>query len=117
MAETKSSSGATSPQRGLTRRSFLKTTGAVAGAAAVGGAVLPTSLGLAEERDSPVQGETKFSGSCRGNCFQGCFLNYVVRDGRVVRTEARDFPDPQYNRICLKGLTLPERIYSDTRIK
>ena len=79
--------------------------------------MLPTSLGLAEERDSPVQGETKFSGSCRGNCFQGCFLNYVVRDGRVVRTEARDFPDPQYNRICLKGLTLPERIYSDTRIK
>lgn len=111
MAETKSS------HAGLTRRSFLKTTGAVAGAAAVGGAVLPTSLGLAEERDSPVQGETKFSGSCRGNCFQGCFLNYVVRDGRVVRTEARDFPDPQYNRICLKGLTLPERIYSDTRIK
>ncbi len=29
----------------------------------------------------------------------------------------REMPDPQYNRICMKGLSHPYRIYSDERLK
>ena len=42
MSETKS------PHAGLTRRSFLKTTGAVAGAAALGSVASPSLQALAE---------------------------------------------------------------------
>ena len=46
-------SGATSSHGGLTRRSFLKATGAVAGAAAVTGIATPTLQALAA--DSPEE--------------------------------------------------------------
>lgn len=61
--------------------------------------------------------ELVYSGVCRGGYAQGCFINYHVREGRIVRTSARDFIDPDYNRICIKGLSLPKRIYSGERIK
>lgn len=58
-----------------------------------------------------------YSGVCRGNCDCGCLLNVHVRDGQVVRTSARDLPDPSYNRICSKGLTQPARMYSANRLQ
>lgn len=65
MSETKS------PHGGLTRRSFLKTTGAVAAAtAAVGSGA--TLVGLAEAgeaaADEAAQAESTFRSQCRGNC-------------------------------------------------
>ena len=44
------------------------------------------------------------------------FLNVHVRDGQVVRTSARDMPNPEYNRICARGLTQVGRIYSADRV-
>ena len=67
-------------------------------------------------RGSPVSSDEIFSGACRGNCGGGCFLNVHVRDGQVVRTTARDMPDPQYNRICTKGLTHVGRVYGANRV-
>jgi molybdopterin-containing oxidoreductase family molybdopterin binding subunit len=40
-----------------------------------------------------------------------------VRENKVVRTQPREFPDPSYNRICIRGLTYPFRIYSEHRVK
>lgn len=57
-----------------------------------------------------------YAGVCRGNCAGGCFLNVHVRDGQVVRTTARDFPDTNYNRICSKGVTQVARMYSSRRL-
>ena len=65
MSDTKS------PHSGLTRRSFLKTTGAAAAATAVVGSGAALT-GLAETgealADEAAQGETTFRSQCRGNC-------------------------------------------------
>lgn len=87
-------SGATSSHSGLTRRSFLKATGAVAGAAAVMGVATPTLQALAADYESgqkESEQERIFRGVCRPNCFAFCHLNVHVRDGkwskpRVLRT-------------------------------
>ncbi len=102
---------------GFTRRSFIKGAAALTAAGALVGCSPQTqNLEKAEpQKDIP---ETQiFSGVCRGNCAGGCFLNVHVRDGQVVRTSMREMPDPQYNRICMKGLSHPYRIYSDERLK
>lgn len=99
----------------LTRRTFLKTTAAVAGAtAAIGGA--STLTALAENSGDAESGEKIYAGVCRGNCMGGCPLDIIVRDGKVVRVQAAETPDERYNRICQKGMTHPQRIYSPERL-
>ncbi len=105
------------------RRSFLK--GSAAAAAVAGVAVaspestIKKALAVKDEEGTAMalMQEEIFAGHCRGNCFGGCFLNIHVRDGKVVRTSARDFPDNRYKRVCLKGLTHHERIYDPNRLK
>lgn len=109
MSETKS------PHAGLTRRSFLKTTGVVAGAAALAGNATPTLAALAEENNEGGEGDRIFRGVCRGNCQNGCPVEIHVRGGKVARIRNAECPDSQYNRICLKGITHPQRIYSPER--
>ena len=102
--------------RSISRRSFLK--GSLAAAAAMSAS---SAMAFAEEQAAEATAaaaqEQVFCGSCRGNCGGQCFLNLHVRDGKLVRTSARDLPDPAYNRICIKGLTQPYRIYGKDRLK
>ena len=106
----------------ISRRSFLK--GSMATAAMLSAApAISMAEGKAEET-IPAAAETVnpaaeqvFCGSCRGNCGGQCFLNLHVRDGKLVRTSMRELPDPAYNRICIKGLTQPYRIYGKDRLK
>lgn len=102
--------------KGLTRRTFLKSTAAVAGAAALAGGTGSLAAFADQDTGAEVQDEV-YAGVCRGNCTGGCFLNVHVRDGKVVRTSMREMPDPQYNRICSKGLSHVQRIYNEHRIK
>lgn len=107
-------------QGGFTRRSFLKGSLATAaltsaGASFLTGCAPKTATEESEAVDTP--NEQVFSGVCRGNCYGGCFLNVHVRDGKVVRTSARDLPEPEWNRICAKGLSHVFRIYDPERIK
>lgn len=112
MTETKGSG------RSLTRRSFLKTTGVVAGAVSIGAAV-EVAIGASESTAFAESGseETIVSTSCRSNCFQRCLLNAHVRDGNVCYMSRGDYPEDIYSGCCLKGLTMHERAYSKTRIK
>lgn len=110
-------SGNERPHSGLTRRSFLKTTAVAAGASALTAAPTSTLAALAENGSGRSLEENTYSGICRGNCFQGCFVDFKVREGKVVGVSARDYPDTAYNRICPKGLSLPQRIYSADRLK
>lgn len=106
-------------ERSVSRRSFVKSAAATAGSAVFLGSMLSGCSSQDEEGpagDSPVVEDEVYSGGCRGNCFQDCHINYIVRDGKVVRTEMAPFPEEKYNRICMKGLSLPERIYSPTRV-
>ena len=108
------------PRPGLTRRSFLKTTGALAGVAAVGTAVTPNLQALAEDENTQNGASTSdqiFYGQCRGNCQSGCPLVIKVRDGKVVHTQPTPFANPAYDRLCAKGYGHPQRTYSPKRVQ
>lgn len=108
-------SGANGSQAGLTRRSFLKTTGAFAGAAAVGSGLLGLSAKDIAFAEGASPHETKtIVGSCmRGGCFV-CQHNIDVRDGRVVKVWAKE-DEIRGHRPCLRGLSELQRLYSPER--
>lgn len=113
-------SGAISSHGGLTRRSFLKATGAVAGAAAVTGVATPTLQALAADYESgqkESEQERIFRGVCRPNCFAFCHLNVHVRDGKVVKTSRAPYNEKCYDRICQRGLSHVHRIYDPARLQ
>ncbi len=102
---------------GFTRRSFIKGAAALTAAGALAGCS-PQTQNLEEaEPQKEAPEEQIFAGACRGNCMGGCFLNVHVRDGQVVRTTARDMPDPAYNRICPRGAAHAERLYGAQRLQ
>ena len=106
-------------RKGISRRSFLKTS-AVAGAAA--GLLAPAATALAaQSSDAFVQPEEQtFANLCRGNCggAGSCTLNIKVRDGKVVQlmpnTPAGEGVVMRFG--CVKGQTNPQRIYSSYRL-
>jgi molybdopterin-containing oxidoreductase family molybdopterin binding subunit len=61
--------------------------------------------------------EKIFSCMCVGNCQSRCRLYVHVRDGKAVKTSMAPFPDPRYNRICLRGLSQVQRVYDPNRLK
>lgn len=104
----------------FSRRSFIKGAAVLTAAGALAGCspqtenLSETGPGTAASQEAP---ETQiFSGGCAGNCAGGCALKVHVRDGRIVRFTADDFPDPQYNRICSKGISSVGRVYSESRV-
>ncbi|GHT77875.1 dehydrogenase [Actinomycetota bacterium] len=103
-------------KKGITRRSFLKTTAALGGVAALSGTAFGCSSINTGGAGATVKDDV-YSGVCIGNCNGGCRLNIAVREGKVVETSMAEFPDPDYNRICLKGLSHVQRIYGPERIK
>ncbi len=116
MSESTVQKSAIGKKTGITRRGFLKATGAVAGAAAlVGGA--GAGLALAEDIEGSVSKDEFFIGQCRGNCSGGCLLKIKKRDGKIVQVEMAEQPIPEYNRICSKGLSWPQRTYSTQRVQ
>lgn len=113
MSETKS------PRGGLTRRGFLKTTGAVAGVAAVAGTSLTELAPTQAHAEGAVDGEQTFKSACRGNCGSKCHMDVTVREGKVVKVAASQYPDEdvQWRRLCVKGYTQPQRLYDPDRLK
>ncbi len=106
----------TSNQGTLTRRGFLKTTAAVAGATAVAG-----TAGVAAYAASPTKGlpeENTFVNTCRGNCGGKCVLVGTVREGKLVQTRPYDAPEGfERSRMgCVKGVTYPQRLYAPNRV-
>ncbi|MBE3556011.1 MAG: molybdopterin-dependent oxidoreductase [Firmicutes bacterium] len=66
--------------------------------------------------DTPEGKETLYYSACTPNCWMNCRLYAHVRDGKLVQTSAAPFPDSRYNRICLRGLSHPQRVYSKERL-
>lgn len=115
MSETKS------PHVGLTRRSFLKTTAAVAGAAAVGEAVTPNLTALAADtRSGETPEEQVFYSACGGNCGgPSCRMKGIVREGKLVQVKpVSDYnaAHPEFKTGCVKGQTNPQRLYGTKRV-
>lgn len=105
-------SGTEKARTGLTRRGFLKATATMAGATALAGGSSLAALAT----NAPAGEDEIFQGVCRGNCMGGCPLDVHVRDGKVVLVNASDCPDQRYKRVCMKGLTQPQKMYMDTRL-
>lgn len=109
----------TNEPSGLTRRSFLKSTAVVAGGLWAG-----TALGCAPSKqaedgsDAATQqvNEEHYNVCCRPNCFNTCMMTATVRDGKLVKTAPADFPNKEFNRICLRGLVSNENIYHPDRV-
>lgn len=122
---------------GISRRQFLKGSAAAAAvfgiqaagcspadsqetAAGTTGGALEEITTAAETKGQETTGEAEeilYNSPCRSNCFQSCLLNAHVRDGKVVRMSPKEYPNGDYTGCCLKGLTLPQRTYSATRIQ
>lgn len=92
----------------FSRRNFIKGAAMLTATGTLAGCSPQTEnlseTGADSQQDQAPKEEIRY-GVCRSNCFGGCMLKIHVRDGRVVRTSAGDFPNPEYNRICSKGLT------------
>lgn len=109
-----------SKTHGLSRRSFLKTTAVAAGAVAVAGAAGAPLSALAEgEGEKAGAWDREVVNSCRSNCGGKCPLKVKVRQGKVVKVEPAKMPegDELYQRICVKGLSQPQRMYDPDRLK
>lgn len=116
MSTTKSSQG------GLTRRSFLKSTGVAAGAVAAIGASGSGLAALAAEDAETLAAEERhvLVSGCRGNCGSRCPQTVTVREGKVVGVKAAEkyMPgDEHRRRLCVKGYSQPQRMYDPDRIK
>lgn len=101
----------------LTRRSFLKTTGALAGTAALAVTISPALQAIAVEEDAETLGEEVFYGIDRCNCEGACRFKITSRDGRPVKVELGEYPNPEYNRICAKGMSNVQVMYNPRRVK
>ena len=102
----------------LTRRNFLKASIAVAGGTWLGTAIgCSSGDSLSGEGSSSQAEEQVFNGVCKPNCFHGCQLKVHVREGKVVKTSAAPYPNPELNRICLRGLSHVTNIYDPDRVQ
>ncbi len=100
-------SGSHAPR--VSRRAFVATGAAVAGAAAVGVnvAALPDAAKAIANEQAPGE-ETWVRTTCSPNCTGACGMEARVQDGKVrMIRQAADYPFEHYNpRGCLKGLSI-----------
>lgn len=112
--------GETTVSRGtLTRRGFLRGAGVTAGALGLAGAAGMTT---AQEWLAPAQahaeGGERVGYLCHmQHCTCACSLKCTARDGRLVKVEPHDTDDYRYGKICLKGISEIQHIYSEDRIQ
>lgn len=101
----------------LTRRGFLKTTGALAAFTAAGGAFTSNFHEIdAAHAEEAAGEEIKIHTSCRA-CIVDCGAIATVRDGRVIKVEG-DPADPiSKGRMCAKGLSAIQALYNPNRMK
>lgn len=113
MPETKS------PQGGLTRRGFLKSTAAAGalGLAGAGGMIACDSWLASADQDTV--GEHVAYTYHTPNCGNRCALKCTVRDGRLVHIEANKWTKSEecFSVCCLKGINEVQRVYSADRIQ
>ena len=101
-------------RRGITRRSFLKATGAVAGSTALLG-TLAGCTGSEAGAEQPAE-VTHVVAQCRANCNGGCLHDIEVRDGVMRNITKGHYPNEDYTGICLRGQSNLYRTYKSDRV-
>ena len=107
----------------FSRRSLMKWSAAVGGAAALTGSVVWTGSQSARGEDDPATfgGESVVWSACTVNCGSRCPLRLVVNDGVVTRVLPDDTGDDSLEnrsiRPCVRGRSIRQRMYSPDRLK
>ncbi len=112
-------SGTSSPHSGLSRRSFLKASGAAAGALGLAAAAgMTTTDGWLSPAEAHAEAEERIGYTFHyRHCQCNCHLKCTVRDGRMVLVEPNDWPDKRNETICLKGISEIQHTYSVDRLQ
>ncbi len=112
-------SGTSSPRSGLSRRSFLKASGAAAGALGLAAAAgMTTTDGWFSPAKAHAEAEERIGYTFHyRHCQCNCHLKCTVRDGRMVLVEPNDWPDKRNETICLKGISEIQHTYSVDRLQ
>lgn len=103
----------------LTRRGFLKTAGAAAGVAGLAGVAGMASVdgwlapATAEATPEEHVARTYHQSHCGGMCSLAC----TVRDGRMVKVQPNGVGNPDFQTICLKGISEVAHIYGKGRVQ
>ncbi|MCI8366911.1 MAG: molybdopterin-dependent oxidoreductase [Eggerthellaceae bacterium] len=99
----------------ISRRSFLRTSAAVAGAAVVGGGAV-NALAVSDTANADAD-EHEVVCVCGCNCQGTCSLVATVREGRMVNIRSNEnIPYPAYERICNRGFSHANRLYDFNRV-
>ncbi|MBB3171661.1 molybdopterin-dependent oxidoreductase [Parvibacter caecicola] len=107
-------------QKTLSRRSFLKGTGAAAGALGLAGAAGVAATGnLLAPTNAHAESEERVAHLCHQfHCLTGCNLKCTIRDEKISIIEPSDLvKDKRHSTICLRGINEVDHIYSEDRIK
>jgi len=97
----------------LTRRGFLKVTGATAGAISIGSNILDFKQWVEASIQTPIQ---KIPTICNG-CGNRCGINAFVKNGRVWKIEGIPEANGNLGVVCPKGHGYLHDLYSPYRIK
>jgi anaerobic dimethyl sulfoxide reductase subunit A len=105
----------------LSRRSFLKWTGALAGATAVAGGLSATGVSPLGATEVSAEPETQvIPTGCSNNCGGRCVIRASVKDGVLTRIESDPDPDTAEQlalRGCLRGRSYRQIVYHPDRLK
>ncbi|MDO5042678.1 MAG: molybdopterin-dependent oxidoreductase [Slackia sp.] len=112
-------SGANSSRSSMTRRSFLKKTGAAAGVLGLAGAAgMTTADGWLAPAEAHAEPAERTAYLCHQfHCLTGCNLKCTIRDERVSLIEPSDIAEESHQTICLRGISEVQHIYSKDRIQ
>ena len=105
------------------RRSFLKWSSALGGAAAVAGSGLPLkAVALPESHDTTESTTNTVWSACMVNCGSRCALQVHTRDGVITSVESDNRGDDKtfgqhQIRACLRGRSIKHRAYNPDRLK
>lgn len=103
--------------RSLSRRTFLKATGAVGAVGAIAGGLATTETWFAPAPANAAAEERVACTFHQNHCAGMCSLRCTVRDGRLVLIEPNKSSSERYEVCCLKGLSEIQHIYGDGRVQ
>ena len=102
-------------QSTLSRRGFLKATGALAAACATGASV-SSFVEVDPAKAADLEEETIVPSSCRA-CISNCGALVHVRNGRVTKVEGDERDPMSKGRFCPKGIAAVQALYNPNRMK
>ena len=100
----------------FSRRSFLK--GSATLGALVGIGTTASSFKKVNQNEAKAAGKTKqVFGSCPRNCYDTCSIVSTVQDGTIKFITGNKNNTYTNGRLCVKGYTYPNYVYSPDRVK